>query len=278
MQLGTSIFPVLSEGGAGTLINFEGNGQLQGTGQVLFETTFAGDTVTGDTGSSLTIGPNVTVRSDTAGGFIGSHVLTGITPPITNQGTISSQTNGKTIAILAQPFINLGKISATNGGILNITNMTNSGQVIVTGTQLGLGGNIINNGTISLDHGALLSTVGNFTQNSAGNLDFVLLGAPASSALFSLTSGTVTLDGQLSVDLGNGFIPSVGQQWTLLKGNTIVGTFATDNFPVVANLGFQVQYFSNSVVLTAIPEPGSLSLAAMGIGGMLMRRRRRLWG
>lgn len=225
--------------------------------------------------SSLTIGPDVTVQTDAGSGYIGGQtIISGITQPITNQGTISAQTSGKTITMNGAPFTNQGLISATNGGLLSIGNLVNTGQINDSGTQLNLRNNVLNEGTISLDDGATISTTGNYTQNSAGVLDFILLAPPSgNNALFSIPYGTAELDGQLAITLGDGFNPAVGTSWTLISADSINGTFTLENFP--AGESFQIQYQSNSVTLTVLPEPCSVGLGVVSAFGLLLRRRRR---
>jgi hypothetical protein len=108
VTLGTSLFPVTTAGGAGTLITFVGNSHLEGTGQVLFESTFAGDNITPSINASLTIDSGVTIRTDTGGGYIGGQILSPYSGPIINAGLISAQTSGKTIIITGNSVTNQG--------------------------------------------------------------------------------------------------------------------------------------------------------------------------
>ena len=96
----------------------------------------------------------------------------------------------------------------------------------------------------------------------------------------------LTLSGDLSVSLINGYELSLGQEFTIFEiSGDLTGTFAgLAEGDVVGNLGGTYLFITyaggdgNDVVLftnaAPIPEPGSGLLLALGVLGLVTRRRR----
>ncbi len=83
-------------------------------------------------------------------------------------------------------------------------------------------------------------------------------------------TGTATLGGILEIIELDGFVPQVGDFWTILVADgQVLGSF------VDVTDGYLVQTFGNSVVVQYVPEPAMLSPGALA-ALMLHRRRRRL--
>jgi len=287
ISLGSPDHPSPVFGGDGTLIQFGPNAVLGGTGTVLFETTAAGDHMTPGEGASLTIGPNITIRSDTAGGKIGQLVYTNINQPpqptpITNQGQIISNKSGATITITGSSVSNKGTIQASGGGALSLENVDNTGQISSRGAKLVMLGTITNEGTISTDSGASLSpdfpATDSFSQSSAGTLDFILgSGTSTKTPVFSITGNApANLAGELSIEFAPGFSPHPITSWTLISAGSIVGTFDSVNLPTLPpGQTFQLDYSPTTVQLTVVPEPATLSLLGVCAIGLLRRPRSR---
>ncbi len=278
VTLGTSILPVPGFGGNGTQIYFDDSSdQITGTGQILFEATADGaGFIEQVNNGTLTIGPNITIGTDTGSGVLGPGQYSSSygSDTIINQGVISSQTAGQFISVLGNAVNNGGTISASNGGTLLIGNLTNTGLLICRGSTLELLGKVINQGTISLDHGAAIIDGGTFTQTPGGNLDLVLNCLPTGSTLTD-AYGTVALDGELSIELANGYTPAVGTQWTLVNAGTLSGVFSDLVLPSVAGEQFEIQYSGTEVTLVATPEPAAAGALGLSAGLLLRRSKRR---
>jgi len=98
---------------------FEGTQTLDGTGELVF---FGGVGIDdrGEVYPSegvLTIGPEMTIRTGGAGGFIGDPE---VGDGVLNHGTISAQTPGKSILIRGANFGNRGIVEAVGGGSVEI--------------------------------------------------------------------------------------------------------------------------------------------------------------
>ena len=169
-------------------VGFVGTQSLGGNGTVVFGNQGACNVLRVDTaGTTLTIGPNVTVRGHS--GQIGQSTSCVGTPAnvsVINQGLISADTAGGTISIRAQSFTNQAVAEAIDGGSLLIDRLQNSatGQILSTDGTLTLNGNWSNLGAINTT---------NATVNLGGNFALSGLG------VLKRNGGTVNLTGVLNL-------------------------------------------------------------------------------
>ncbi len=183
-----------------------------------------------------------------------------------------------------------GAAATLNGG-LSIRGVRGGGDVTLAGTirpgtSIGAGttDRMIHGGAISFAAGAILEL-------ELGGLD------PGSSydQLF-MEEGSIALDGLLDISLIEGFMPTVGDQFTIVDNGsraTLNGTFigALEGAVVATfdDIDLQISYIGGlgaDVVLRAIvtgsagdsngavPEPSAAALAGL-IGGLILARRRR---
>jgi hypothetical protein len=182
-----------------------------------------------------------------------------------------------------------GSISLTgsysqNNGVTTVDGFLSAPTIYVTGGTLAGGGvitgEVTNSGGAVVPEGAgrLLSVVGDFTQ-SGGTMDINLAGfnPGVDYDVLSIT-GTATLGGTLDVDWANGFIPQIGDQFTILTApGGVGGAFAnlTSDDP---GFTYIVDYGANDnlveITVDSVPEPGMLTLMALGSTTLLLRRRR----
>jgi pectate lyase len=180
-----------------------------------------------------------------------------------------------------------GSVIVGSGGVTIGTGVYNlsGGQLVTPSLDKGPGGtfqftggtlhaaaigfDLVNNGgTIapgnSIGHSEVL---GDLTLAS-GTLAIELDGT-ASDTLGVL--GVATLGGDLEIGLLNGFVPDAGDSWTILVADGgITGGF--DTVPA----GYSVQIVGDALVLTAVPEPGSVAAVVVLAAGAMLRRRRRM--
>ncbi len=196
----------------------------------------------------------------------------------TNTGTFLLEVlnNGNLTRTFLLEVLNNGNLtlaSATglsNAGTITITNFSNAASW--TSTLSIPNGTLVNTGTIrstigaragprvingNVDNQALgtitpvdrdLTITGNLT--NSGSLDFNLGGTSAGANYFRLlVSGTVTLDGTLNVTLTGSFVPAIGNDFTVITGSSVSGSFATTNLPAIADTWTVNTSSGTSVVL-----------------------------
>ena len=97
--------------------------------------------------------------------------------------------------------------------------------------QLGSGVSFNNSGTVDIRSG-ILAANGGYNSSPNSLLNCVLGGTTAGTGYGQLQkSGTVTLDGALSVELLPGFTPATYDAFTVVTAGTRNGTFANFNYP-----------------------------------------------
>ena len=180
---------------------------------------------------------------------------------------------------------------------------TNAITTVVNPGILGAGATL--NGT------AILTVNGNLTLSSNALLEVELAGTTAGTGYDQVrVGGVISLGGDLSLATINGFALTVGDTFYILDGtsdpsagpSTLNGLFANVTPGATPTLGlftdaagnqYQINYAASdpldpsetagndvSVTVLAVPEPGSLALAAAGVsaavGRFVIRRRRRV--
>ena len=170
-----------------------------------------------------------------------------------NRGTILIL-GGKSLTVTGNKLTNMAGGVITGSGTLNVTDVAFN-----------------NRGTVAPGDGVGTLTVsGIYNQGPSGSLD-VQLARMGGDRLAVNGAGTVNLDGTLNVSLLNGFVPQPADEFTIVTGSTINGTFA--NAPAdpkgIGTVYFEggscnVVYSANSVVITnflvsaPVPETPSL--------------------
>ena len=199
--------------------------------------------------------------------------------PFVNAGTLNRSTGSGTTQFHVGELRNLGTVQVLNGtldfggGRLiqtngqtvldggNITNLGSDGVQILGGSLVGygtLGGSLLNGGHV-FPGGVLtagsLSVAGNYTQQSSGQLHVSLGGTtPATdySQLIVTGPNSAHLEGALSVDLINGFIPAPGNSFQPVTYPSHTGSFSVfDGDPCVNGHNFSLAYHPTDVTLTA---------------------------
>ena len=150
--------------------------------------------------------------------------------------------------------LDIGEQESLTGEGTVIGDVTNSGRVRPGRSP----------GTLTID--------GDYEQTSLGVLEIEIDGeAPGEHDVLAVL-GLVELAGTLLVVLDE-HQPALDASFTVLTAAEVAGTF--DNISVAGGapgLWFQPTYHDDRVVLTAVPEPGSLALMLLA-GAMLLRRR-----
>jgi hypothetical protein len=183
-------------------------------------------------------------------------------------------------------------ITAKAGSTLDVFGVT-GGFSLANGQRLQGSGTVT--GNVAMSAGSKLApgdTLGTLTFN--GNLDLSPAVAPSASAALEFQLGSVAASdrvafttGALTIGTGvlgmNDFAFSIAAgiasgTYTLFDGNSpIVGTLNAANLSGVIGAGFSgtlaLANNNSDIVLTVVPEPGSITLLLTGAGSMLGIRR-----
>jgi hypothetical protein len=100
-----------------------------------------------------------------------------------------------------------------------------------------------------------------YQQSSTGELYVELRGSGLNQFDRLVASGDVVLDGYLNIDIdevspGVPFVPTLGQTFNIITGNTVTGTFDyADVSGMPAGLAFHINYLPNAVQLQVVNKP-----------------------
>ncbi len=153
-----------------------------------------------------------------------------------------------------------GNSQWTAGSISGTGSLTNSGTLTLSGGDaLSLGEDLNNNGTLAISPATALDIQGNYTQGANATLDVQLGGSPASGQFGQLNvaaGSSATLAGILQTELVDGYVPSAGDDFTVMtypsNSNT---TFAHDNLSPGGSVTFQAQVTDTNVTLNSDTAP-----------------------
>jgi hypothetical protein len=109
----------------------------------------------------------------------------------------------------------------------------------------------------SLSQAGLVSVTNDYTQLLTGVLDVQIGGTAAGSQYSQLNvTSTVSLGGTLNIKRIKGFVPNIGDTFTILTGSAVSGQFATVNGRSInSSEHFQVNYGATSVMLQVVQGP-----------------------
>jgi hypothetical protein len=183
--------------GGRTVLDFEGNQTVSGTGTIVFNGNSIGNLILGN--ETTTFGPGITIKTGTSSGTIG------LAGGFVNQGTISAQTAGQSINLIG---------NWSNNGTLNVS----AGTLILDGTFTTVG-----IGTLTRSGGTVVIAGVLDNQNSTLSLNAqtgsFLLGYGQNS---TIKGGAITTSGGAVIDVPS----SAGGTF---DGVTLAGALAVSN-------------------------------------------------
>jgi hypothetical protein len=176
--------------------------------------------------------------------------LTGTAPSLVNTGTVTVASL-QSLGVEGGDFANSGSVALGSFGIVQVTGnytqtagTTNLGGGILTANGVHLeGGVLVGPGTIdadvqnaaTVDVGApgspgILSIGGNYIQTGSGVLKVQIGGTSAGVTFDQLdVTGQAALNGTLTVNLINGFVPTSGKSFEILTSSADTGAFTILN-------------------------------------------------
>jgi autotransporter-associated beta strand protein len=181
----------------------------------------------------------------------------------TNTYTGTTEVTGGTLIVNGNQTAANGAVTVATGGTLGGTGTIGGATTVqdggfLTGAAEGTVGALNFASNLTTDAGS--TWLIDLVQNVNGSSDTIVVGGTLnlnSSALSLVTSGAYTL----------------GNTYTIAGYGSRVGTFS--NLAEGAFLsGYQISYGANAITLTAVPEPGTLGLLGLVLGGFLIRRLR----
>ena len=180
-----------------------------------------------------------------------------------NTYTGTTDVTGGTLIVNGDQSAATGAVTVATGGTLGGTGTIGGATTVESGGFL----TGATNGTVGeINFASGLTTESGSTwlidlvQNVNGSSDLVDV-----TGILNLNSSTLSL-----VTSG---IYTVGNTYTIANYGSRVGTFS--NLAEGAFLsGYQISYGANAITLTAVPEPGTLGLLGLALGGFLIRRLR----
>ncbi len=190
---------------------------------------------------ALTLGQNLA----TAGNFSnGGKVSVDATSSFTAGGSFT-QTGGTTTVD--------GTLTAPSGFNLKKGKFFGQGTIAAAFSSSGTG--ILTVGDSAKSPGVL--SVTSFSQGATGVIDILIGGTNVGSQYSRLASSNgVSLGGILTIKRIRGFVPAIGNTFTIVKGSVITGQFATVNgLSINSGEHFQINYSSTAVTLTVVSGP-----------------------
>jgi len=196
---------------------------------------------------------SVTLDSDSGNALI--HVISGSheiqADVILADNVTATAEAGTTLNINASVVLNGNTFTTAGAGVINL----NNGTVAVGGAG---SGQLVNEGNLS----GLAGLAGDYTQTSSGSLA-VELGGGGASVVEVL--GAAELDGTLDVSLADGFVPTVGQSYTVLTAQSVADTGLVLGGDAAKMFRLSVGGDSVSLLAVAVPEPATIFPAVAGL-------------
>ena len=212
--------------GASFRCNFGGTHEITGNGAIRAGSS-AGNTF-GGVSNHIILRNNATIRGQGLD-FIGSQ--------FTNEGLIHKDEGSGTFDIKATTFVNDGTVHHTSGGLRFREAWTNNGRLEIDAGRNTIADENITFGTTSSFKVAIasLATFGRMTGHA--------------------TDTAITLDGTLEIQRDGGYVPVLGDTFTIMTGNSISGSFASVTGASLGNgTQFQVNVGANDLVLEVVAE------------------------
>jgi hypothetical protein len=279
---GTLSGKTFNNSGTATVSNlsFSNNAQFNNSGT--FNATTNGSGISASTATPGAFANLVGGTITAAPGISNTWIDSGI--PFTNAGTINISSGNFTLVNSSVPASTA--TFTQSGGLTQIASgasLSSQATMTLSGGALGGFGSVlgtVNNtgGTLSPGASPGLLTIGSgYTQGAGGSLLTELAGTTAGTQYdqLNVSSGSVTLGGTLNVSLLGGFVPAVGNSFTLItSAGNISGTFATKNLPALPGLeSWQLAYSpngTNTVTLTVVAPSVSFDQNPLAFGNQLV--------
>ncbi len=195
----------------------------------------------------------------------GGQVLSDSATGLTNAGAVTVASSSKlTLTKASATYTQSAGTTTVDGTLTADGGMTFSGgSVFGNGGTLSAGTNTVtNSATFNIGDAVMTagteSIEGNYTQTSAGNLDVDIGGTTAGTQYDQLNiTGEASLNGELNLDLINGFVPTMTETFEILTAGSVTGVFSSVNGSEInSSEHFGVVYNTKNVTLDVLSGPG----------------------
>ncbi len=238
-------------------------GEVSGTGSFVKSGSGTLTGHLGNTGGVRVSGGSLDI--DGEGAFSGGLTI--------DAGASFLNSSGGTVIVGGRSYVQ-GEIDSADGSTTVF-----SGLVSGNGSFGGFGAVEFDGGYSPGNSPASVTLQGDMTLGGSNDLTMELAGTTLGTGYDHLNVlGTVALGGSLNVTYYGGFSASLGQTFDLFDFAHSTGTFASLSLPTLAQglVWNTSSLYSNGVISVqaqAVPEP--TSLVALGLGGLVVLRRRR---
>lgn len=114
-------------------------------------------------------------------------------------------------------------------------------------------GNMANHGVIHVGRGSQLSVAGSYAQSASGEFVVNLSGTGSSNHGQLAVSAGASLSGSIRVELTDAFAPQLGDSFTLVTAQSVVGQFSDVQLPELPpGMVFSLEYSATTVVLNVV--------------------------
>jgi fibronectin-binding autotransporter adhesin len=275
---------IMDEGGVATF-NFSG-GTLQAGGplnvDVPMTLTGGGENANIDTagnsagfssilsgsGGLNKLGPG-TLTLGAANSYYGNTCIKAGTLSLAHDGSID---NSPVIEVASGTILDVSAKNSRNVGFTLASGQTLTGSGTVNGNLVAGSGSHIDPG----DSAGILTLTGKLTLSAGAILDFDLADISASDRI-AMSTYTLYLNGQQFSDFDFAALDGFGSgTYTLIDAGMISGNLASSDLSGAIG-GYQatLSKSGNDLVLTVVPEPGTLVLLASALVGLLIYGRRK---
>jgi autotransporter-associated beta strand protein len=182
----------------------------------------------------------------------------------TNTYTGTTDVTGGTLIVNGDQSAATGAVTVATGGTLGGIGTIGGATTVqsggfLTGATNGTVGEINFASGLTTDTGS--TWLIDLVQNVNGSSDLVDV-----TGILNLNSSTLSL-------ITSGAY-TVGNTYTIARYTSRAGTFSNLAEGAFVS-GYQINYGANAITLTAVPEPGTLGLLGLALGGFVIRRLRR---
>jgi autotransporter-associated beta strand protein len=237
--------------------------------------TFVGPIGDGGSGHGFTKAGTSTITLRGTNTYGGATRITGGTLALAGEGTL---TNSPSIEIAAGATLNVS--GRTGGSMTLVSGQTLKGAGTFTGGLITGSGSTLSPGTSP----GTLTVNGSLTMDAGSTFTVELNGLTAGTEYdqVAMGGGALTLNGA-ALDVTLGYVAGLGDSFQIVTGLVgynpgVSGIFsgkADGSTFTVGSTELRIDYNSDAISLTVVPEPASLGVVGLLAAAALLRRRMR---